>query len=36
MYGQTEASPRISFSSFKSIKDKKNIFTSGKHLAVEK
>ena len=30
MYGQTEASPRISFSSFKSIKDKKNIFTSGK------
>lgn len=30
MYGQTEASPRISYSSFKSFKDKKNIFTSGK------
>lgn len=30
MYGQTEASPRISFSSFKSFKDRKNIFTSGK------
>ena len=30
MYGQTEASPRISFSCYKNTKDKKHIFTSGK------
>ena len=33
MYGQTEASPRISFSSYKNRKDKINIFTSGKSFS---